>query len=206
MALKIQFVFTEGTAKEVIVVDASVSETHSFPATATNYPVEKGAAVADNVRAEPIRLRVEALIADFPLKSSGRQQVSVSGAQQVDRPAEQLRTSTAVLKKLRDIQERGVLVDVETGLREYKNMVLEGMEVPRDKSLKNAIRANLSFKQIRIVETDTVKVTKAKDAKGQGKIRGGPKSTKPADSAGDKKSLAAKVYDSISALAKKTLQ
>lgn len=200
MALKLQFTFTEGTTLETVVVDASVSETHTFGAQVTDYPVEKGAAVSDNIRATPVTLRVEAFISDFPLLNDGRGQASSGGVQGSQRPSARTETSKQILQKLRALQEQGVILTVDTGLKKYENMALVSIDVPRDKSLKNGLRVNLSLKEIRIVETQMVNIQKPKEPKGQGKTKGGPQTKKPADPATEEKkqSLAARFADSLS--------
>lgn len=199
MALRITFTFKDGPQLETLTVDASVSETHSFSAQVTEFPVESGAAVSDNVRPNPETLRIEAFISDFPLLNAGRNQTSSGGIQGSQRPTKRTEASGEILTKLRRLQTEGIPVEVFTGLRNYADMILETIEVPRDKSLKNGIRANLSFKKIRVVKTQTVEVKQARETKGQRKVKGGPDTTKPASTAvAEKKgSLATQFVDSL---------
>ncbi len=178
MALKFQFAFVEGTQLETIVVDAAVSEGHSYSAEITEYPVEKGAAVTDNVRPKPDKLRFDVVISDFPLTNEGRQQVDTGSVN--NRPAARKGRALEVLNKLIRLKDTGTLIKVETGLKTYGNdagtgMVIESIEVPRDKEIKNAVKATITMKQIVIVETQTSKTQVAKERKGQSKVKGGPK-------------------------------
>lgn len=200
--LKLQFTFVEGTVGETLAIDASVSETHSFTAAVTDFPVEEGAAISDNVRANPVSLRIEAFISDFPLNSGGVNALGI-GSLNFNRPSKRLETSSEIVKKLRDIQTQGILVSVDTGLQHYDNMVIESFEVPRDKSLKGGIRVNFSLKQVRVVTTETVDISKVIGAKGKPKLKGGPKSAAPTPEA--QKSLLARGWDAIKTLSKQGL-
>lgn len=183
MALKIQFTFVEGTTADVIVADASVSETHTFAADVTDYPVEEGPNVSDNIRARPIMLRVEAFLSDYPLRNEGRFQASSGGIPGFQRPASKTLASKDAFKKLQDLQTKGTLMTVETGIQKYENMSLENIEVPRDKSLKNGLRVTLSFKQVNVVKTQSSGLEKALLPKGFGRNRGGPQTSKTGDEA-----------------------
>ena len=178
MAFKLQFTFQDKESGDLdtIVADAAVSEGHSFTAAVTEFPVEKGAAVSDTVNNQPDRLRVEVFLSDFPLPNEGRKQTS-SGAITQRPPAEKNRSQT-ILKNLIRLKETGTRISIETGLKSYKDMALETIEVPRDKSVKNAIRATLTFKRVLVVSTQTVII--AKERKGQPKKNKGPQTNKEA--------------------------
>ena len=196
MALKIQFTFRNGNKQEVIVVDASVSETHSFAADITEFPVEKGANVSDNIRSKPAMLRIEAFISDAPLLNAGRTQTSSGGA--APRPSRIEGRSQDVLNKLIGVRDEGVLITVETGIQTYKNMLLQNIEMPRDKSLKGGIRLTLSFKEVRIVQTQQAVLEKPKEAKGHSKRKDGHQTGKGAKAAEvEQKSLLASATDSV---------
>lgn len=194
MALKIQFAFKEGNKLETIVVDAAVNEGHSFAADITDFPVEEGSNVSDNVRAKPAMLRIEAFVSDFPLTNEGRSQVSSGGVN--NRPAARQNRSKDVLEQLIRLRDEGILVTVETGIRRYQNMVLQNIDMPRDKSLKAGLRLTLMFKEVRIVETQQVKLEKPREKKGEKKKDDGPKTGKKTDGE-EKGSYAVKVGKSI---------
>lgn len=203
MALQFQFAFRDGNKLETIVVDASVSESHSFAAEVTDYPVEKGANVADNIRAKPTVLRLEAFISDAPLTNAGRNQVASGGV--TPRPKYEPNRSQDVLNQLIRLRDEGVLVTVYTGIKKYENMLLQSIDMPRDKSLKAGLRLTLTFKETRIVETQKVTITKAKERKGEKAKKDGPQTGKEAGEEKKKKSLAIKVSDSAYEALKKVL-
>lgn len=55
------------TSIGTVVVDASVNEVHSLPATVTEHPVEQGADVTDHVRLQPLSLTIQGLITNNPI-------------------------------------------------------------------------------------------------------------------------------------------
>jgi hypothetical protein len=65
------FTFTRNGLTEVIVFDATTSESHTQDADVTENPVETGSAITDNVRAKPAQLKLETLVTDYPVGLSG---------------------------------------------------------------------------------------------------------------------------------------
>lgn len=72
---------------QLITLDASVEEKHSFVTAVTDHPVEKGLNVSDHLRPEPIILQIEGVISNHPVfllkdNSDGARetQVQVKGA------------------------------------------------------------------------------------------------------------------------------
>lgn len=195
MAVKLQFAFTEGTSLEAIVMDATLTETHSFTADVTEFPVEKGSAVTDNVRKKPDGLRIDGFVSDFPLQSNIVQQLAAGAFTQ--KPTAELRRSQQVLDKLIQLQGKGVTITVTTGIRTYRNMVINSVIVNRDKSTAQGIRMDINMREIQVVETQTVEI-KAAERKGQNKQADGPKTATPASDADKEKgSLITQVGDAF---------
>lgn len=191
MALRLQFTFTEGAALEAIVMDATPSEGHSYAADVTDYPTE-GTDVSDNVRDKPIQLRFDCFVSDFPLLNSIK---NISAGRFTQKPSDEKKRSLNVLGKLIDMKSKAVLISVSTGIRHYENMVISNIEVSRDKAIKDGVRFNLSLREIKVVQTQTVQIV-AKEAKGQNKKKDGPKTAKKAaEPEAIKASLAAQIWD-----------
>jgi len=197
MALKLQFTFTEGAALEAIVMDATLSEGHSFSADVTEFPVEAGSSISDNVRDRNDLLRIDGFVSDFPLPSNINQQLAAGAFTQ--RPTAELRRSQNVLDKLIKLKSSGVVIQVTTGIRRYENMVIVSVDVNRDKNISAGLRLNIVMRAIRVVKTQTVQIVAA-ERKGQNKQAEGPKTTKQAsDADSNKGSLAAKAFDNLKA-------
>jgi hypothetical protein len=62
--------------------------------------------------------------------------------------------------ELRRLVTGGTLCRILTGLREYENMVIKGMDTPRENAEGSAITVTLDVIQVRIVTTETVEVPK----------------------------------------------
>ncbi len=60
-----------------------------------------------------------------------------------------------VHEELLRLKREGVLLTVTTSLRTYDNMILRGVTVSRNVTLGNALSAQLSFKSVRIAQTQT---------------------------------------------------
>jgi len=177
MALKLQFSFTEGAVLEAIVMDATLSEGHSFTADVTDFPVEKGSAVTDNVRQKPTQLHIDGFVADFPLPSNITQQLAAGAFTQ--KPTAELRRSQNTLDKLIKLKDEGVTITVTTGIRTYQNMVIQSIDVNRDKMIAAGIRMTILMREITVVSTQTVAIVAA-EPKGQNKQATGPKTTQTA--------------------------
>lgn len=207
MAFKLQFVTvnSDGNSRKVLdtlVLDASLSEVHESDADVTEFPVEQGSDITDNVRPKPKTLMVEALISDFHLSNEGRASVSSGGPVSSQRPLSGAKgDAKTTLAKLEDYQSKGTLIDVETGLKSYRNMVIKSIRTPRDKNLKNAIKCSINLQTIIIAQSQSV-VIKQSTPKGQGVTPKGQKQAKGADSGKENKSLLFKAQDVPAALKK----
>lgn len=188
MALRLQFAFTEGTLLEAIVMDATLSESHSHTADVTDYPVERGANISDNVRAKPVTLTVDGYVSDFPLHTNVIQQFTAGAF--TERPTEDLRRSQNVLDKLIKLKDKGTLIIVTTGARTYQNMVVTSVQVNRDKTVINGLRLNIAMRSIELVDTQTVQI-KVEEKKAEPKRKDGPKTKKEASSQTTEKSKSA---------------
>lgn len=194
MAFKLQFVTvnTDGNSRKVLdtlVLDASLSEVHDADADVTEFPVEQGADISDNVRVKPKTLQVEALISDFHLANEGRASASSGGPPSAQRPLAGAKgDAKTTLAKLEDYQSKGTLIDVETGLKSYRNMVIKSIRTPRDKNLKNAIKCTINLQTIIIAQSQSV-VIKSAEPKGQGVTPKGDKTPTKADAGKENESL-----------------
>lgn len=126
-------------------IDASLEETHTHDSEVTEYPIEDGSTIADNVRPNPIEFEVTGLVSDTPIGSIAdlrtRDTTSTTGALGY-LPSER------TLSKLRAIRAAREPVTVETEILTYDDMILEKLEVPRDRETGFALKFKAKFKQI----------------------------------------------------------
>jgi len=96
--------------------------------------------------------------------------------------------------ELDKIVTEGRVVDIVTTLRVYHNMIIESLEVDREKSTGNALRFTAVAKQIRTVETEIVSVPeplveRGKPTQNRGKKAGKGIDDAVSDAASDKASI-----------------
>jgi len=192
MATKLQFTFRDGNNLDTIILDATLTERHSYQADVTESPVEKGANVSDNIRAKPDVLSIEGFIADFPLANDGRSKTNSAGPTAQNRPPSVGERSKNALAQLRRLQTEGVLITVSTAVTEYKSMCLQSCEVSRNSKLGAGIPVSLVLKQINQVETKRVQVVRAKENKGKPKVKEGKKDKQLPTTAEESKAAFAK--------------
>lgn len=201
---------TDGTQTYFIHVDATLQETHSFVNTVTDHPVERGSALTDHVRPDPVRVSLSGMISNHPHylpqdniggveEDSQTVDVNIPGRTRVfpiTSPTDGLRTITdgtppspavlvfsqrgyaasakvltftlsfdrvrAVFDALTQLRDNGTLVQVDTSLRRYDDMVIESLNVPRSADVGESLVFDVGFKQVRTVELSVVKVKRNK--------------------------------------------
>src|SRR5438132_10006682 len=180
MALTLLFKRTR-TRIDTLELDAAIAEMHSGANEITDHPVEDGADITDHVRVKPDTVTIEGIISNTPVVASsarfeggletseqnGVLVVSGVGADTLD----EARADSAYQQLLK-IKEDRLPVVIITSLRQYERMVLERLNVPRDARTGSALRFSATFRQVRTVASERVKVTlpKARD-----KVLGGEK-------------------------------
>jgi hypothetical protein len=137
----VSLLFPVGAGVDVLVLDAAISETHSGDADVTEHPVERGANVSDHVRVKAETLKLEGLITDTPVGAAGTDGRSVSA-----------------YRTLLSIKDDGNPIAISTPFREYTQMVMQSLEVPRDAKTGSALRFSASFRRIVTAETKVSRV------------------------------------------------
>lgn len=166
-------------------LDASISESHERTATISRNALEDGNYVQDHVTLEPIRLTIEGLISDSPLTlfssltgtavgAGGKIVNDVGGgflagtaaavglgvalgslAKMVQKPP---RKPEEAFKFLEDLWAARATFKIVTGLREYEDMVMSTLRVPKNASVGKSLRFTASFEKIRVVTSEVVSV------------------------------------------------
>lgn len=116
------------------LVDVFVSESPDLPAEITDYPVEEGSDVSDNIRNLPVQLRVEGVISDTP--------IGILAELREGLPANE------AYELLKEIRESRRLVTVETSRDVYKNMALENLSLSDTAETGDALQFSATFKQV----------------------------------------------------------
>lgn len=147
-----------GNALGNIELDANLDESHEWSAEATMNPVEEGAPITDHVIEQPDTLRIRGFVTETPLVASE----SVRGAKNTPW-AESI--TQPVFDLLRDLIKARETVTVYTKYRNYSDMVVTAINVPRAAATGEALEFTVDFVHIRKVATQTVDVPPGISAK-----------------------------------------
>lgn len=169
------YLVPEDPAFEVLDFDVTVSENHSETSTPTAFPLETGGTVADHVIHEPTIFSCVVEISETPLyyglnnranttEASGVESRYVEGAV-VQTPVllrgngrlDQTKSFVAEMHdKLTALRVQAIELRVVTTTREYDNMIITSVELPRESLTIGRGRFSLSFQQIETVTSSTV--------------------------------------------------
>jgi hypothetical protein len=129
-----------------LTVDAVFTETHTLTAEVSNYPTEGGRNLTDNKRVMPLTLSLDGMISDTPI---GEALI----AQRNQETAGLISPSQWAYAKLEQIHSAGQIVDIQTSLRLYKNMVTTSVTITRDAMTGKALAFQIAAQQIDVVST-----------------------------------------------------
>ena len=129
-------------------IDASVSEQHSFDSEVTEFPVESGSNITDNVRPKPIKITIEGVVSDTPIGKIADLRFRDKILSDSDDPFVPSEDALAHLLKVRDSREP---VTVETSLKRFDSMVLTSLDIPRTSDTGHALKFTAAFQQVLII-------------------------------------------------------
>lgn len=136
----------DGTAR--LLIDVTLSEEHTFESDITDYPVESGGTISDNIRPKPITVTIEGLVTNTPLDPMRTQRGDE------DQAAKSAQTAFAYLM---GVYTKRDTVTLRTSLGTFKKMGLASLTVPRSKEIGDALRFNARFQQIMVVTNARVR-------------------------------------------------
>lgn len=166
--------------RELLKVDATIREGHEFVSQATKHGIEDGSEISDHIIKQPRTLTMTGIISDDPIDLAevaignlagiaggifgGIGGAAITGltakvGSSLVANAERKPTKSA-LEVFEDIYELGIPVSIITGLRDYNNMVIEQLSIPRDPGRSNELQFRASFSQIIIVSSEVVAIPK----------------------------------------------
>jgi hypothetical protein len=161
-------------------MDLALSEGHSFPGAATEFPVEAGADISDHIRELPTEITLECIVSDTPIG-----EVATDPTRQPqtgpDGTTTQPLPSTDALARLREIKALRKPVRVETTLGVFESMAFIDLTVPVEaakspghadpdpqKARAGALFFTAKFKKIVIVTNRRTKVRTRSSMAGSG--------------------------------------
>ena len=158
----------------VITLDASISETHSRESPATEFEIESGTTISDNIIIKPFAIEITGVISDTPLSLAG--ELLTTAVNVAAGPVGVLAGSAGALigtaltsavsgsqspsqkaySQLLSLQDQKNPFTVTTSLRTYTNMWIKNLTVPRDPATGQILQFTLSMVQLIIVAPQTV--------------------------------------------------
>jgi hypothetical protein len=147
-----------------LFIDVLVTEEHSFESDVTDYPVESGGTISDNIRRKPIIVSIEGIVSNSPLDAlravigEARAQTPpptpVFGPQPppvIGPETPPLDRAQEALAFLMSIWEAGETVTLRTSLGTFRKMAMSSLNVPRSKDVGDALKFSARFQQITTV-------------------------------------------------------
>lgn len=128
-----------------IFCDAVIEENHSDSSVITEHPVEVGSVIADHVYRMPSELSLTYVW-------------SAGGQQNSAKDASFLKT---MYQKFLTLKDNATLLQVVTGKRVYKNMVIRSIAERTDKATENILELHIDLREILLATTQTVQIPPA---------------------------------------------
>jgi len=145
----------DGVGIGQISIDATVQQEHKLASEVSDNPVEDGSNIVDHVNLLPFQLTLNGVITDSPIKFGVFSSV-VNAGQTIATLFGQTRRSIEAYQQLEKLWESRVPLTIITSLKEYKDMIIESLSVPRTAQTGNAIHFTISFRQIKRVNSVVV--------------------------------------------------
>lgn len=173
---------TDKGAKELLQVDATLTEGHGFSSKVTSHPVEDGSEISDHVIKSPRVLTITGIISDNPFSVSSASTEGIDGVEgnvvgnggktEVSKrtskigspllaslsPSSEVKLSKTAMEIFESIYEEKLLLTIITGLRTYSNMVMENFSVDRNSRTANSLSFSASFKEVFIAVSEVIDV------------------------------------------------
>lgn len=160
--MAVSVLFKKPTPGEIgeIKLDCTISDVHDYQSTITKYPVEDGTNISDHIINNPETITITGFITNSPISS-----IIAPIANLVRRGGEN-RVKLA-FGTLTDIRDAKLPVNVVTGLKTYRGMYLQSINIPRDARTGDSLRFTAIFTRILKVNSQVVPIQNlAQDTEG----------------------------------------
>lgn len=157
-----------------IELDLTIDEMHQRNAEVSDFPIESGGQIQDHISNGPRKLTITGFITDTPVEFGFALSSRVQDA----------------FDALEELYDSRTPFDVVSGLKSYKNMCFESLDMPRKR--EGALQFTATLKQLTVVSSEYVAIPETKvkpDAKSTStsKRDAGRKSTETASAAEEKR-------------------
>lgn len=170
--------FIQSTTGTVISIDCTVKEIHKIDSPPTEYPVEDGTTISDNVLLKPATLDIEGIISDAPISliqslvSTGISHflppIGVLGASVgvalFNALSKSESPSVVAFGQLLELQQSRTPFDVVTRLKRYESMWIKSLSVPRDATTGKTLQFTVNLVQIILVSPQMINIQRFKNS------------------------------------------
>lgn len=140
----------DGTGLASMQFDCIEDETHTWANEVTQFPVENGGDITDNIRGKQRELSITGFISNSPIR--GLIDEVTGFADRVLNGNKRTQDAYNQLKQLRDLK---IPVNIATRFESYSNMAIESVIIRRQSENGDALIVDMSFREISIVATQT---------------------------------------------------
>jgi hypothetical protein len=141
-------------------IDATITEGYKYVNQVTEFPVEDGSNVNDHVISEAAEISIQAFIGQAKFEVwDGAVPESMSDLPDEDPKARIMQAYYELLKLKEDRQPLTLII----GLGTFENMVITSFEIDRDVKTGKDLPFSMTFKQVRIVKSETVGINATSD-------------------------------------------
>lgn len=160
---------------EALEIDTTITENHEFTNIITSYPVDIGFNISDHVQQQQPKLSITALTSNTPVQYFSGQISRLVRKDLTSKIQETFRLlinyagfqipKHAGADSIQPIDPK--LLTIVTGYNVYRNMFIQKISFPRDKSTGDSIQYNIEFTQIRKVSSKYSFISNASSLNGK---------------------------------------
>lgn len=175
MATVVKSTYIARQSEILVEFDCLESENPELENEITDHPVERGADITDHVRPKPLSLQITGFVSNTPVNAQAQQRiirsqgVDITTTSVEDSPAGAVGYAENARDILEGLRVSADLLTIVTPSRVYSNMVIQKLAYPRDARTGDAMRFNMSFKEIRFAENQRSIQVLAKEPKAKKK-------------------------------------
>lgn len=138
------------SAPAFIIFDATLSEVHSARSRISDFPIENGSDISDNVQKLPRRYSMEGMVTNNPVGIFAPFSSGVGSVTELFGGVSRKQNAFDQVFRIWDLKQK---VDIVTGMTIYRDMLIDSVDAPRDRNTGDSTRFRINFKQITTVET-----------------------------------------------------
>lgn len=142
-----------GNRIDNITIDGIVEEVHNVTSTVSDYPVEFGANVSDNMVVNPIQVTIEGIVLNATSLIFGAQIRVPQVVRRIVTGSTETRSIEAY-RRLIELMTDKKMFDLQTGLITYENMALVDITPTRNAQQSDGLFFTAKFQEIIIVQTE----------------------------------------------------